>query len=233
MSVIKVEDYGEPNKNQNVAGNGTTRVNFILDETGSMRVVKNPTISGFNEYVQTLQKQTENVVMTLAKFNSGKGVQIEYINKPIGDVPELTDESYIPDCTTPLYDAIGDTIRRAEEEASEGDNVLVIIQTDGEENASKEYSLNAVKSLIKEKEGKGWTFAYLGADQNAWLTGGKVLGLSRGNTMSYRSGDTRHVFGDLAKASVSYCCSAEPGGQSVKNFFDGSATEQPKKKKKI
>ncbi|NIP23783.1 MAG: VWA domain-containing protein, partial [Phycisphaerae bacterium] len=113
-------------------------VSFILDETGSMLSVKDQTISGYNEYLDTL-KQEKDVLFTLTKFNSAK-VEVVYDAVKIKDVELLTADTYHPTATTPLYDAIGTTITSLEKATkNKKGKKLVVIQTDGLENASKEF----------------------------------------------------------------------------------------------
>ena len=128
---------------------------------------KRKTIDSFNEYVKSLKKKG-NFSMTLTKFN-GSGVNIEYAKKPIEKVPLLTEKNYCPNMATPLYDAIGKTIVKHEKEISKGAEILFVILTDGEENSSNEYNLASVKKMIEEREGKGWTFFYMGLGPDAWV----------------------------------------------------------------
>lgn len=112
------------------------QISFILDETGSMQTYKQETMAGFNEYIKGLRESDEAKKMkfTLTKFNSNK-VEMVYDSVKLNKVAELNDENYLPDASTPLYDAIGRTIRALETKGS--DHCLVVIQTDGLENASK------------------------------------------------------------------------------------------------
>ena len=144
-------------------------ISFILDETGSMMSIKDKTISDFKEYLQ--QIKSFKGVFTLTKFNSNK-VEVVY-TKSIKEVPELTAETYNPVDSTPLYDAIGKTVKELERDENKQE-LLVVILTDGEENASKEYDKKAITALMKEKESKGWTFVYLGVGQAAWVEGHKL-----------------------------------------------------------
>ena len=149
--------------------NKEKHISFILDETGSMMSIKDKTIKDFNEYLQSIK--TFKGIFTLTKFNSNK-IEVVY-TKAIKDVPELTTETYKPDATTPLYDAIGKTIKELEKDEGKQE-LLVVVLTDGEENASKEYDKKAITALMKEKEGKGWTFIYLGVGEAAWVEGHKM-----------------------------------------------------------
>lgn len=193
-------------------------ISFILDETGSMLSAKSQTISGFNEYVESLKANVDDkVYFTLTKFNSAR-TQIVVTDASLNDVPPLTDSNYRPAETTPLYDAIGKTITSLESSVKKGSRCLVVIQTDGQENASREYDRRAIFDMIEEKKKAGWTFVFLGADQDAYLAS-QQIGISRGNTMSYDSHATRDAFHGVAMASVSYSLTGE---QSTEKFFSKS-----------
>ena len=173
-------------------------VMFVLDETGSMQSCIEPTISGFNEYVDTLRKDTKtNYVFSLLKFNNNR-INVGEAT-PIKDVPELSRKNYNPDNTTPLYDAIA----RGISEMGNKKNVMVIIQTDGFENASMEYTQKDVFDMITEKTKKNWQFAFLGSNQDAWATGAQ-MGISRGQTMSYDPKQTGEVIAHAAIATMDY-----------------------------
>jgi len=153
-------------------------VSFILDESGSMQSCKDATISGFNEYVQELQKDTETTyTMTFTKFNTTK-VETVFSNKPLSEVPFLTQDTFIPDAMTPLYDAIGKVINEVD---NTKENVLCVIVSDGQENSSREFTIDSAKSLITEKEKGSWKFMYLGANQDAWQVGHGIGTLSNAN----------------------------------------------------
>lgn len=200
-----------------------TLISFILDETGSMQTVKSQTISGFNEYIETLQndKSSKNAKFTLTKFNSEK-VEIVHDGIEITKVTPLTDATYQPNNTTPLYDAIGKTIQSIKTKGA----VLIVIQTDGQENSSKEFTQRGIFDLIAEKKKEGWTFAFLGADMDAYAASSS-LGISQGNTVNYNSTQTRGAMRVVANASLSYT-----GGGSLQtdNFFKGINTNTSKDK---
>lgn len=144
---------------------------IVLDESGSMQSIKNQAISGINETIQSIrsnQQQYENQChfVTLVSFNSN-AIHIILEEVEIDKVQEITPDEYNPNACTPLNDAIGESINRLSRKVSSEDMVVATIITDGLENASKEYSPNAIKNLINEKENCGWHFVYIGANQDA------------------------------------------------------------------
>jgi len=180
-------------------------VNFILDESGSMTSIKDQTISGFNEYVDSLKPKGKAAHFTFTKFNSN-GTRIVCDNVPAKDVPLLTSSNYCPDALTPLYDAIGESMKAVGKVLSkESLDVLCVIMTDGQENCSREFTRSKIFEMIAEKQKEGWTFAYLGANQDSWGEGEKV-GIVGSNTLdfSYDSAGVTRAFASTMAATDRY-----------------------------
>lgn len=189
-------------------------INFVLDETGSMMSCKDTTISGFNEYIESMKKKKDKISMTLTRFNSEK-IEIDYSDKPIDKVPNLTKENYNPNHLTPLYDAIGKTINETKDVKK---NVLFVVLTDGEENSSKEYTRNSIFELIKKMEKKGWTFVYLGANQDAWANSG-TIGFNQGNVINFNTKNMKATFRALNCSYDAYSTKVS-SGVPVKGYFN-------------
>ena len=179
-------------------------INFVLDESGSMETCRDATISGFNEYIESLKKIKEKVLFSLVKFDSTK-IESVHILEDIKKIVPLTRDTYIPGQLTPLYDAIAKTIKEVEAKTAKKKNqkTLITVMTDGQENDSKEYTREKIFNLIKEKEKAGWTFIYLGANQDAWEVG-QSIGLHKGNVMAYSVAQTKETFNNIASRTVAY-----------------------------
>lgn len=167
----------------------STLVVLLLDETGSMHAIKDATISSFNECINSLKKDKikDDCLFSLATFNTAQGVTKRCSGVPISKAPLLTHDTYAPDACTQLYDAIGDVISATDEIVKSNKkhtNVLFIIQTDGQENSSQHFTSAEIFKLIDQRKKDGWSFVFLGADQDAWVAGG-ALGIDRGSTLSY------------------------------------------------
>jgi Mg-chelatase subunit ChlD len=144
----------------------------ILDESGSMESVRNATISGFNELVQTIkgveaQFPEQEHLVSLVTFN-GQGIRTPLWNEPVQRLKEINSRSYQPNSFTPLFDAMGTSLTRlrGQVESLKDYNVLVTVITDGEENSSKEYSGKAIKDLVDHLSQLNWTFSYIGANHD-------------------------------------------------------------------
>jgi hypothetical protein len=177
-------------------------VNVILDRSGSMQRTAAGTISGYNEYINGLRadKGSEYSV-SLTQFDApmaAPALTVTYLDKPLAEVPELTEADYQPRGNTPLYDAIGECVRRVN---AKGRAVITVIITDGHENASQEFTKDGVKALIQEKEKQGWTFAFLGANIDSYAVGGSV-GVRSANTANYVPGNEQALYLALAQSTV-------------------------------
>lgn len=143
---------------------------IILDESGSMETIKPQAVTGLNETLQTIKSaqemyENQSHYVTLVSFNTNRVITI-YDCCPAHRIQELNSDDYCPDACTPLYDAMGTSLTKLRTEVKDEDNVLVTIITDGYENASREYSGKAIAQLVEELKTKGWTFTYIGANQD-------------------------------------------------------------------
>lgn len=185
-------------------------VAIILDKSGSMESIKNPTLTGINEQIQTLRKNSNGIetFVTLTNFNDG--VEFKYFDKPINEVQELTKEDYIPNGLTAMLDAVGLTINRLKNDIDENNDdvsYLLIIVSDGMENASKEYTFDQVKKLIDEcNNDNKWTVTYMGANQDLFDLSNN-LGISTSNITMFSTAnenDVRMAFSTSSKGLQEY-----------------------------
>ncbi|MCC5953019.1 MAG: VWA domain-containing protein [Acidimicrobiia bacterium] len=183
-------------------------VMFLLDRSGSMASITSDVIGGFNGFLRDQQAfGHDDCTMTVAQFDGRAPFAPVVVDKPLAEVAPLDAASYIPRATTPLYDAIDAAITHAERHAAQHladhgreEDVIVVVMTDGLENASRRCTRQQVFARIATKQSAdGWTFVFLGADQDAYATGER-LGVHRGST----SGWDRNADGaDAAFRSVS------------------------------
>lgn len=147
---------------------------IILDKSGSMERNRTAAVDGFNETLAGIKKAQENHVDTQVHFVSlltfcdcEKNYVFDEV--PVAEARPLMPDDYQPCCCTPLYDAIGITLTSMRKHIAAIEDYVVVttIITDGLENASKEYSGAAVKQLVEELKKEGWTFTYMGANQNS------------------------------------------------------------------
>ena len=113
-------------------------------------------VTSLNEYVKQLPDDSH---ITVFKFDSMRWTK--FFEDAKGEWKEMKLADYSPGAMTPLYDAIGKTIAHAESLAKDGDKVMVMIDTDGYENASQEHTLEAIKSKVEERKAKDWAFLFM------------------------------------------------------------------------
>ncbi len=141
---------------------------LVVDESGSMSIIKRHALVGINETLTTIQKMQETHKnleqrVTLITFDSTH-TNVFYDNVRASNANSLKAKDYNPCGATPLYDAIGMGIAKINALTTEDDSVLVTIITDGEENCSEEYSLKMIKNLIEKLKKQNWTFTFIGTD---------------------------------------------------------------------
>lgn len=163
-----------------------THVSLILDKSGSMSSVREKTISGVNEYFQTL-KNDKNSEYTVDLVLFDNSVHYLYRNQPLSEVQLLTEKDYQTDNNTGLYDAICETLLG--HEAGSASKWIVVVMTDGEENTSKQYTEVQLAQFIKLLKCTGWVqFVFLGANQDSFAKATK-WNIDRGNTSNFNATD--------------------------------------------
>lgn len=141
---------------------------IIVDESGSMSIIRKQAFSGMNETLQTIRKMEEmypeqEQFVTLVTFDTGHTTW-HYDNVAARNTHDLLWNAYNPSGATPLYDAMGKAISKLNAQVQAGDKVLVTVITDGEENSSREWTLRMIKNLIEKLKEQGWTFTLIGTD---------------------------------------------------------------------
>ncbi|MCE9620036.1 MAG: VWA domain-containing protein [Planctomycetes bacterium] len=168
---------------------GRTHIAIILDRTGSMQIIRQDTIGGFNTFLGEQQTQPTPATLTLVQFDGQDPYEVIHKFTDINLVPKLTEETYVPRGNTPLYDAVGRGILdlkaslAAQPEALRPGKIVFVIVTDGHENASREFNGVQVKAMIAQMKEAGWQFVFLSADEKE-VTDGMGLNIDRGYSMA-------------------------------------------------
>jgi uncharacterized protein with von Willebrand factor type A (vWA) domain len=149
-----------------------TFYHIILDQSGSMSDCVNQTLKGLADQRKEIlaianEFPDQEIRVGLTVFDHN--IELKYSNLSVTELSRMNSFQYQPNGQTALLDAIGMSVAATERlMANEGDSAVIIILTDGYENASKEYSHKQIKELIKAKEATGkWSFTYLGATLDA------------------------------------------------------------------
>jgi len=187
---------------------------FVIDESGSMEGSNDDVIGGFNTYIDKHRDLNEtNVTVSLYKFNHQ--ITRVFAIRAVGEVRKLTHSDYTPGSFTALFDAIGQAITETDhyietlaKDLRPTTNLMVII-TDGQENASREYSSTALKAMIATHETQlHWQFIFLGADLNNF-DDAHQLGIR--NHLSFDKKNMSTKFSYMADAVMNYTQSDDAG----------------------
>ena len=170
---------------------GLTEVVFVLDRSGSMGGLEEDTIGGFNSMLKKQREEEGEALISTILFDHE--TQVLHDRVPVEKVEPMTKEQYFVRGSTALLDALGGaihhigTVHKYAREEDRPEKTIFIITTDGMENASRRYTAEKVKEMVKkEKENYGWEFLFLGANIDAVKTAGR--------------------FGIGADRAYNYCC---------------------------
>lgn len=168
-----------------------TELVFILDKSGSMGGLESDTIGGFNEMLKKQQDAPGECRITTALFDNNYSLLHDRVD--IRGVSLITAEEYQAGGATALLDAIGKTIekignvQKSTAQEYRAGKVMLVIITDGQENASREYNAAQIKSLItRQKDKYGWEFIFLGANIDAVETAGRY-GIAPDRALDYKA----------------------------------------------
>ena len=166
-----------------------THLIIVLDASGSMSRIQDDVKGSFNEFLKKQREEPGKTVFDLFQFNDE--VKRLVVSADLAQFHEDMMSKY--NCTgcTALNDAVCtaiDTVGREFAEMPEEnrpEHVLCVIITDGEENASKEYTTEDVKDRIEHQKTKyNWQFEFLAANQDAFETG-ESFGLDEDDCMDF------------------------------------------------
>lgn len=207
--------------------NKKTIYHFVVDQSGSMSGSEGPTIEGFNSQINTIKNlkkeypQNEYVV-SVTYFEDEVMDIIKFAE--IEEVQPLTRETYKPGGLTALLDGIGKSIHavktRYESEIRDDlATVVMVILTDGGENASQFFQLKQLAGMIKELDETGkWTFSFLGADLDA-VQASANFNIRRENVISFSKRKFSAMMDQTNESIIQYE-KRKAAGKRSSIFFD-------------
>lgn len=183
-------------------------VYILLDRSGSMSSLWNEAIGSINGYVENLKVSDK---VHFAVFDSISHDVLRECKVKDWDVVESDEVE--PRGSTPLYDSVGKIMAVAEE--AKAKKTVLVVMTDGYENASKEHTQASIKAKVKQFEDKGWEVLFLGANFDAVETVSGSVGVMSNKTMNIAAGSMRGAFDTLSAYTTAYAAT----GQAI-NFTD-------------
>lgn len=199
-----------------------------LDRSGSMFGQVRATVDGVNQdYLAKLRAERgpRDLILGIVVWDSNMGkpdVQVVRDFAHIDTIQPISDDDFVPRGNTPLYAAFCDGVARLEKLVRPQDRALLVIQTDGGENASGEVTKETVQNLKSAKEADGnWTFAFMGAGMDAW-GGNEAMGVAADSTFNYanNANGTRTAYAATATATANW--SNSNVSNLTGNFYTGT-----------
>ncbi len=187
-------------------------ISVVLDRSGSMASIADDIVGGFNTFLGEQRNQPGGGRITLVQFDGQDPFEVLIDGEDLADAADLDPARYLPRGNTPLLDAVGHMIARIDQgilaRADDGlpiEDQIVLIVTDGYENASGEFDYQTVGSLIETRRARNWVFTFLGVDE-ASIKEGVSMRVSRDNTATWeKSGKgSKEMFGRLSTATSTY-----------------------------
>lgn len=185
---------------------GLTELVFILDRSGSMQGLEADTIGGFNSMIEKQKKEEGDAYVSALLFDDR--MEVLYDRVDVRKVEPMTDSQYYVRGCTALLDAVGSAIHHIgnvhkyarSEDVPE--KTIFVITTDGMENASRSYTLEKVRHMVKRQQEKyRWEFLFLGANIDAVAEADRFgIHASRAANYVHDSRGTRLNFDVLSKA---------------------------------
>ena len=203
-----------------------TEIVFILDRSGSMAGLEHDTIGGFNAMVEKQKREPGEALVSTVLFDN----ECEVIHDRV-DIqkiePMTRNEYYVRGCTA-LLDAVGGAIHhignvhKYAREEDRPEKTLLVITTDGMENASRKYSYEKLKAMIERQKSKyGWEFLFLGANIDAAKEAARFgIGADRAANYHADSEGTNVIYETVSEAITQVRCCAAPLSAGWKQRVD-------------
>lgn len=174
-----------------------THIVCVLDRSGSMKSLETEVINSFNHFVEEQKKIEGKAQLTLAIFDAEYDVVYDAVD--IQKVEPLTSEKYFARGMTALNDAIGRTIEKFKKKK----NVIFLVQTDGMENASQDYTAKGIKESVETKQKSGWEFVFYGANIDSFAEGG-ARGFAQTQNFAATEKGVTNMYADMGTRAFMY-----------------------------
>ena len=147
---------------------GLVELVTILDRSGSMSGLEDSTVKGYNDFIDQQIKNGVNLKVSTVLFDDKYELLFNGVE---ASNAKLDKTLYFTRGSTALLDAVGKTVKDVgirlanTNEEDRPEKVIVMITTDGYENASIEFNFKQIKEMIKhQSEVYKWEFVFFGAN---------------------------------------------------------------------
>ncbi|RLG95321.1 hypothetical protein DRO27_03845 [Candidatus Bathyarchaeota archaeon] len=232
--LLMPEDKEEPYEEEDalLPGDGkSTVVGMVLDRSGSMLTMWDEAVGAYNGQIEEFRNQLstdDEILMVGTVFDTVVDVVLKGV--PVQDAEDLP-KHVQPRGLTALYDAIGFTINEMQDTKVENDDkaYLLVVITDGLDNASKIVTQKKLASMLKELEDSGeWTVVFIGSDREA-LADAAALGFGANtHALDPNAEGMDAVAMSLRSTTNAYYAGRQGGVKSCSSFTQTMAKEEEK-----
>jgi hypothetical protein len=162
--------------------------------------------------------------MTIGLTTFNTHVDHLYYMMPVEHAYKMDDRNYQPDGSTAMLDATAETMKELsllQQQSNEQipTTVVMVILTDGYENASRRYTLKNVKEMVEEREASGtWTFSFLGATLVA-VDVAEQMSIRRENSIAFEKKDMKGEVWDRLDFSMRGYYDKKRKGEDIRKLF--------------
>lgn len=181
---------------------------IVLDRSGSMAGCREDAVGAINGYLREVAATGVDGLVSVVLFDS-EGIDEIRHQVPLSVCAPIRPEEFEPRALTPLFDAIGRGVALLGARQVPGRRAILVILTDGYEDASREHSAASIKALLEARKAAGWLVVYLGADHDAWGQA-STLGVDAGLTAGFAKGCFGAVEHGLGRVSRDYVVGFAP-----------------------
>lgn len=167
---------------------GYSHITLVADRSGSMNVVRYDAEGAVNTFLDDQKKVPGQATLLLVEFDADNGLSGDQMKRTPwyhvvhdGDLATAPHYRLNPRGNTALLDSVGRAITETGErlqqlsEDERPEHVFFVVQTDGQENSSKDFTLDSVKAMVEEQTNTyKWHFVFLGMGPDAFAQGGAL-----------------------------------------------------------
>lgn len=192
----------------------------VLDRSGSMENCRSDAIGAVNSCVRKIRADSEMDARVSVIIFDSQSIDCIRDRVKVGNCPDVSEAEYEPRAMTPLLDAVGHGAGRLAQDERADVRKILVIMTDGLENASREHTTESIAALLRRRQDKdGWLVVYLGADHDAWAQS-SALGIRDGNVAALAKVSFAISSGVLYARSKRYSSAETPEAGLDAGFSD-------------
>ena len=223
----KATNYSYITLNERHMSRQRTIYHLIVDRSGSMSDCIDATINGFNEQINRIRsiamefpEQDIRIGYTIFNFS----IDMPAVAQDLNTITPLSRSNYVPTGSTALYDAIGKTTLQLEAFTDHHSDLpvtyVVVVLTDGYENASQMFTLQNIRSMISRLEATGrWTFSFIGATLDAVAVAAQ-MSFKTQNSFSFEKREMNAAVWHKLSDSMEHYLHKKRKGKDLSNLYD-------------